>query len=91
MGRGWCAAGGPTCQRPGRPPGRTPGRLPAHCTIKGAGKEESPERPVLTMKQVFVLADAIDPRYRMLILLATFATDLVVLSWKAGGRSKRTG
>ncbi|WP_285702745.1 site-specific integrase [Microtetraspora sp. NBRC 16547] len=26
------------------------------------------------MKQVFVLADAIDPRYRMLILLATFAS-----------------
>ncbi|MGI5485664.1 tyrosine-type recombinase/integrase [Microtetraspora malaysiensis] len=44
------------------------------CTIKGAGKEESPERPVLTMKQVFALADAIDPRYRMLILLATFAS-----------------
>ncbi|GGO28938.1 putative prophage phiRv2 integrase [Microbispora rosea subsp. aerata] len=44
------------------------------CKIKGAGKEESPERPVLTMKQVFALADAIDPRYRMLILLATFAS-----------------
>ncbi|WP_246268445.1 hypothetical protein [Acrocarpospora macrocephala] len=44
------------------------------CTIMRAGKEESPERPVLTMKQVFVLADAIDPRYRMLVLLATFAS-----------------
>jgi hypothetical protein len=32
------------------------------CKIKGAGKEESPERPVLTMKQVFALAEAIDPR-----------------------------
>lgn len=44
------------------------------CKIKGAGKEDSPERPVLTMKQVFVLADAIEPRFRMLILLATFAS-----------------
>ncbi|MFI6789983.1 tyrosine-type recombinase/integrase [Nonomuraea sp. NPDC050383] len=44
------------------------------CKIKGAGKEDSPERPVLTMKQVFVLADSIEPRFRMLILLATFAS-----------------
>ncbi|MEV4016658.1 hypothetical protein AB0J35_39785 [Nonomuraea angiospora] len=44
------------------------------CTIKRAGKEDSPERPVLTMKQVFVLVDAIDPRFRMLILLATFGS-----------------
>ncbi|MEV6038272.1 hypothetical protein AB0L65_44485 [Nonomuraea sp. NPDC052116] len=29
---------------------------------------------MLTMKQVFVLADAIDPRFRMLILLATFGS-----------------
>lgn len=44
------------------------------CKIKGAGKEDSPERPVLTMKQVFVLADSTEPRFRMLILLATFAS-----------------
>ncbi|MEV4105535.1 site-specific integrase [Nonomuraea sp. NPDC049649] len=44
------------------------------CTIKKAGKEESPERPVLTMKEVFTLADAIEPRFRMLILLATFGS-----------------
>nr|WP_245740559.1 site-specific integrase [Nonomuraea maritima] len=44
------------------------------CTIKNAGKEDSPERPVLTMKQVFTLADAIEPRFRILILLATFAS-----------------
>lgn len=44
------------------------------CTIKKAGKEDSPERPVLTMKQVFILADAIEPRFRLLILLATFAS-----------------
>ncbi|MFI6811936.1 tyrosine-type recombinase/integrase [Nonomuraea sp. NPDC050328] len=44
------------------------------CNIRGAGKEDSPERPVLTIKQVYALADAIEPRFRMLILLATFAS-----------------
>ena len=44
------------------------------CRIKGAGNEDSPERPVLTVRQVYALADAVDPRYRALILLATFAS-----------------
>ena len=44
------------------------------CRIKGAGQEKSPERPVLTVRQVFALADAIDPRYRALILLAVFGS-----------------
>jgi integrase len=44
------------------------------CRIKGAGNEVSPERPVLTVPQVYALADAIAPRYRALILLATFAS-----------------
>ena len=44
------------------------------CRIKGAGSEDSPERPVLTVRQVYALADAVDPRYRALILLATFAS-----------------
>jgi integrase len=44
------------------------------CRIKGAGTEESPERPVLTVRQVYALADAIGFRYRALILLATFAS-----------------
>lgn len=44
------------------------------CRIKGAGSEDSPERPVLTVAQVYALADAIGPRYRALILLATFAS-----------------
>jgi integrase len=44
------------------------------CRIKGAGQEKSPERPVLTIQQVFALADVIDPRYRALILLAVFAS-----------------
>jgi integrase len=43
------------------------------CRIKGAGQERSPERPVLTVAQVFTLADAINPRYRALVLLAVFA------------------
>jgi len=40
--------------------------------IKGASVEKSPERPDLTIGQVYALADAIDPRYRALILLACF-------------------
>lgn len=44
------------------------------CRIDGAGQEHSPERPVLTIPQVFALADAFtDRRFRLLILLATFA------------------
>ncbi len=44
------------------------------CRIKGAGDDESAERPVLTVAQVFDLADAIQPRYRALVLLATFTS-----------------
>jgi integrase len=44
------------------------------CVIKGAGVERSPERPVATIEQVYALADAVEPRYRMLVLLATFAS-----------------
>ena len=43
------------------------------CRIKGAGFEQSPERPTATLDQVFAIADAIQPRYRLLVLLATFA------------------
>jgi integrase len=42
------------------------------CEIEGADKESSPERPVLSVAEVFRLADAIAPRYRALVLLATF-------------------
>ena len=43
------------------------------CRIKGAGQEKSPERPVLSLRQVFDLADAFtDRRYRLLILPAAF-------------------
>ncbi len=44
------------------------------CRITGAGSESSPERPVLTVTQVYALADAIGPRYHSLVLLATFAS-----------------
>jgi integrase len=44
------------------------------CRIKGAGQEKSPERPVLTIAQVYALADLIDQRYRALVLLGTFGS-----------------
>ena len=44
------------------------------CRVKGADREESPERPVLTVAQVFALAEAAGPRYRALILLAVFSS-----------------
>jgi integrase len=42
------------------------------CQIPGADRESSPERPVLSVAEVFQIADAITPRYRALVLLATF-------------------
>lgn len=48
------------------------------CRINGAGQEKSPERPVLTMQQIFILGDSFtDRRYRLLVLLAVFCS----LSW----------
>jgi integrase len=44
------------------------------CRIKGAGEESAAERPVLDVMQIFGLADAISPRYRILILFASFTT-----------------
>ena len=44
------------------------------CRIRGAALDKSPERSVLTLRQVIVLADAIEPRYRSLILLAVFGS-----------------
>lgn len=48
------------------------GRNP--CRIVGAGTEHPAERPVLKVQQVFTLADAIEPRYRTLVLLAVFGS-----------------
>jgi len=44
------------------------------CRIKGAGNEDSPERPVPTVAEVYALAGAVGLRYRSLILLAAFTS-----------------
>jgi integrase len=44
------------------------------CNIKGAGQHESDERTVATLEQVFALAEVIQPRYRLVVLLATFTS-----------------
>lgn len=45
------------------------------CRVKGADRENPAERPVLTIPQVFALADAMRfRRFRALILLTAFAT-----------------
>ncbi len=44
------------------------------CRLKGGGQESSPERPVLTVAQVFDLAEAISGRYRALVLLGSFGS-----------------
>ena len=43
------------------------------CAIPGAGTEPVAERPVVTVAQVFALAQAMPPRFRAFVLLATFA------------------
>ena len=42
------------------------------CVLKGAGVERSPERPVATPSQVWALAEAIEPRFRAVVLVAAF-------------------
>ena len=42
------------------------------CRVKGGGTEQSPERPLLTVAEVYSLAEACGPRYRTMILLACF-------------------
>jgi len=42
------------------------------CQVEGAGVERSPERPVATIGDVDALADAIAPRFRVLVLLAAW-------------------
>jgi integrase len=44
------------------------------CRIKGADREYSPERPVLSVAQVYAVADAVGLRYRALVLLAAFTS-----------------
>jgi integrase len=42
------------------------------CRVKGAGVERAPERPLPTGDEVWRLADAIEPRFRALVLTAAF-------------------
>ncbi|TDE08213.1 tyrosine-type recombinase/integrase [Jiangella asiatica] len=44
------------------------------CQIRGAGNEASPERRTATLTEVFAVADAIEPRFKALVLLAAFGT-----------------
>jgi integrase len=44
------------------------------CRIKGAGQEDSAERPVVPVAGLVELLDTIPVRYRGLLLLATFAS-----------------
>jgi integrase len=44
------------------------------CSIKGASQDRTVERDVLTVDEVFRIAGAIQPRYRVLILLAAFSS-----------------
>lgn len=55
------------------------------CRVKGAGQEASPERPTLTIAQVYALADTVGQRYRGLILLAMFSS----LRWGELGGLRR--
>jgi integrase len=43
------------------------------CRIGGAATERSDERPIPTVDQVMQLADAIEPRYRAMVIVAAFA------------------
>ncbi|QYG91171.1 site-specific integrase [Iamia sp. SCSIO 61187] len=42
------------------------------CILKNAGVERPPERPIATVAQVYEIADLVSPRFRILVLLATF-------------------
>ncbi|MGW5864686.1 tyrosine-type recombinase/integrase [Streptomyces sp. NPDC055239] len=44
------------------------------CRIKGADSYDVPERPVLSVAEVYAAADAINPRYRLLVLFGAFTT-----------------
>jgi integrase len=44
------------------------------CRIKSAGTAHSPERPVVSVRQIFAIADAVDCRYRALVLMAAFCS-----------------
>jgi len=43
------------------------------CLLRGAGSERTPERVPPTLLEAYALADTIQPRWRMLVLLATWS------------------
>ncbi|MFE9632938.1 hypothetical protein [Streptomyces sp. NPDC006463] len=47
------------------------------CQIKGAGTVHTPERPTVTVQEVYALAGAVLARYRVLVLMA----GLLGLGW----------
>ena len=50
------------------------GRIPGNpCRIRGAGVERAEERLVPSVAEVYALAEAVKPRYRVLVLMAAFA------------------
>lgn len=44
------------------------------CVIKNAGVERSPECPVASIDEVYTIAAAIEPRFKMMVLLGTFTS-----------------
>jgi integrase len=42
------------------------------CRIRGAGKESAPERPTATVDQVDALAEAMGPRWRLMVYIAAY-------------------
>jgi integrase len=44
------------------------------CVLKGASVERHDERPVADVDQIAALADAVEPRYRAMLLLATWCS-----------------
>ena len=42
------------------------------CVIKGAGQEKAPERPIASIPQVFDIAETIEPRFRVMVLVGAF-------------------
>ena len=44
------------------------------CRVKGAGQEKAAEHPVASAEQVLVIADAIDPQYRALVILGAWCS-----------------
>ena len=44
------------------------------CRVKGAGRENAPERPIATPEQVADIVEAIDEPYRLMVQLAAFCS-----------------